>query len=319
MLHTSDKGFPQDDAFDIIKSIDGIEVTLDAPLSEWTRFHAGGAADLLALPSSKENLLELMYLIRRRSWPMTVLGHASNVLVADKGIRGVTVMLSPRLGRIRVEGESLFCEAGAPLYEVAAFAARYSLSGVEFACGIPGSVGGAVFMNAGAFDGSMADVVVQTTYIGEDGKLMAVHGNEHNFSYRHSCFADKREAVILETKLQLTREPAVDIYGRMADFASRRYATQPLSSYSAGSAFRRPAGYFAGKLITDAGMKGYTRGRAGVSSKHAGFIVNHGGASAQEIVQIFLDVRSAVFERDSVRLEPEVRLIGEWDKNPFET
>lgn len=297
--------------------IDGLTVSQGELLRSWTHFRAGGPADLLVQPSTGESLAELKKLCVRENWPLTVLGRATNVLVSDLGIRGITAILSPSLGGIRCEGEALICQAGVPLYEIAAMAARLGLSGFEFACGIPGSAGGAVIMNAGAFEGSMSDLVARTAYIDALGEIRELVGDEHDFSYRHSYFANEPGAVILEIEIRLNRVPATEIYGRMADFARRRYLTQPLDSFSAGSAFRRPEGYFAGKLISDAGMKGYTRGRAGVSAKHAGFIVNHGGATAQEIARIFSDVRRAVFDMEGVLLQPEVRLAGEWEGDPF--
>ena len=172
-------------------------------------------------------------------------------------------------------------------------------------------------MNAGAYDGSMADLVIRTEFVDARGETGELAGDAHDFSYRHSYFSDHPDSVILETEFRLKRAPADAIYGRMADFARRRYLTQPLAAQSAGSAFRRPEGHFAGKLISDAGMKGYRRGRAGVSDMHAGFIVNLGGATAKEIAQVFADVRRAVFDMEGVLLMPEVRLAGEWESDPL--
>ncbi|NLA95679.1 MAG: UDP-N-acetylmuramate dehydrogenase, partial [Clostridiaceae bacterium] len=300
-----------------LQHIDGLTVSQGELLQSWTHFRAGGPADLLVQPSTCEGLAELKKLCISEHWPLTVLGRATNILVSDLGIRGITAILSPSLGGVRCAGESLICQAGVPLYEIAAMAARLGLSGFEFACGIPGSAGGAVVMNAGAFEGSMSGLVTRTEFINAQGEIRELIGDEHDFSYRHSYFSNEPEAMILEIVIRLNRAPANEIYDRMADFARKRYQTQPLASFSAGSAFRRPDGYFAGKLISDAGMKGYTRGRAGVSAKHAGFIVNHGGATAREIARIFSDVRRAVFDVEGVLLQPEVRLVGEWEGDPF--
>ena len=166
-------------------------------------------------------------------------------------------------------------------------------------------------MNAGAFDGSLSDCVVRTAYLDSQGQWAEITGSQHDFAYRHSFFSQNPDTIILETELSLTRAPAQAIYDKMADLAHRRYSVQPLDAHSAGSAFRRPPGHYAGKLISDAGMKGYVRGRAGVSAKHAGFIINLGGATAAEIARIFTDVRQAVFDQAGVLLEPEVRLLGE--------
>ncbi len=300
-----------------LEKIADLVVEENAPLAPLTRMHAGGPADILAFPHTQQSAALLVRLCLEENWPLTVLGKASNVLVSDQGVRGVTLMLSPSLGGITKEGTKLTVGAGVPLYEVSAFAARHSLSGFEFAQGIPGSMGGAIFMNAGAFDGSISKVVVRTRFIGASGEISEIAGDEHDFSYRHSYFSVRSDTIILESELLLEPFSSVLIYEKMAELAERRYKTQPLEMYSAGSAFRRPEGYFAGKLITDAGMKGYTRAKAGVSKKHAGFIVNYGGASAHDILQIFRDVRRAVFEMEGVVLEPEVRLVGEWEDDPF--
>lgn len=305
------------DAKRALEAIADVTVLENALLSQYTRIHAGGAADLLALPHTVDSAAALIRLCHDTGWPLTVLGRASNVLVSDDGVRGITLMLSPSLGGIRQEGLSLTVGAGVPLYEVSAFAARHSLTGFEFASGIPGSIGGAIFMNAGAFDGNMSQVVERTSFVKMSGERCEIKGEEHAFSYRHSYFSENPGTVILEAKLRLQPASSLAIYEKMGELAQRRYRTQPLDMYSAGSAFRRPAGYFAGKLISDAGMKGYTRGKAGVSKKHAGFIVNYGGASAEDILQIFRDVRRAVFEMEGVLLEPEVRLVGDFGDDPF--
>lgn len=311
------QAFASQEAALALQSIPGLQVQSHVPLSDLTFIRAGGPADLLVRPQTIDALIALKQLSKREGWPLTILGRASNVLVSDQGIRGITVLLSPSLAHVRVEGESLICQAGASLYRIAARAAREGLTGFEFACGIPGSVGGAVFMNAGAFDGSLSDCVVRTAYLDSQGQRAEITGSQHDFAYRHSFFSQNPDTIILETELSLTRTPAQAIYDKMADLAHRRYSVQPLDAHSAGSAFRRPPGHYAGKLISDAGMKGYVRGRAGVSAKHAGFIINLGGATAAEIARIFTDVRQAVFDQAGVLLVPEVRLLGEWEGDPF--
>jgi len=305
------------DAVSVLRSIKNLSVTCDVPMAELTRFRAGGCADILVQPHTVESAIELIRVVRTSGLPLTVIGCASNILVSDRGIRGVTCRLYPSLNAIRQDGNSLFCQAGALLCDVAAYAARRSLGGVEFAAGIPGTVGGAVFMNAGAFDGSMSAVVWKTTFIDGFGNIGEIAGNEHDFGYRHSYYICSPDAVILETELRLEHRDLSLIYEKMSENAHRRYNTQPLDAYSAGSAFRRPEGYYAGKLISDAGMKGYRRKNAGVSAKHAGFIVNHGEATAEEIAQVFRDVRKAVYDMKGVILTPEVRPVGEWDDDPF--
>ncbi|HHW93378.1 MAG TPA: UDP-N-acetylmuramate dehydrogenase [Clostridiaceae bacterium] len=309
--------FAVNEVVSILSQIENVTLEREAPIAGLTRFRAGGHADVLVHPHTVESAIELIRVVQKSQLPLTIIGCASNVLVSDRGIRGVTCRLHPVLSAIRREGNRLFCQAGVSLHDVAAFAAKHSLGGVEFAAGIPGSIGGAVFMNAGAFGGSMSDVVQKTTFIDGDGCIRDVVGNDHDFGYRHSFFVSSEGAVILETELCLEHTDLSLIYEKMAENAYKRYRTQPLDAYSAGSAFRRPEGYFAGKLISDAGMKGYRRGNAGVSGKHAGFIVNYGGATAEEIAAVFRDVRAAVYEMEGVILMPEVRLIGEWDGDPF--
>lgn len=309
--------FAVQEARTALEAIPDLKVQEAVTLAPYTQFRSGGPADLLALPQSQESLVTLKRLCLDKGWPLTILGRASNVLVSDRGIRGITAFLSPGLGGIRREGPLLLCGAGVPLYEIAALAARQGLSGFEFACGIPGSLGGAIFMNAGAFEGSMSQVVTRTLFLDAQGDLGAIQGPAHDFGYRQSYFSERPGTLILEAELTLTPDLPQAIYDRMGAHARKRYQSQPLAWHSAGSAFRRPPGYFAGKLITEAGMKGYRRGQAGVSAKHAGFIVNYGGASSQEILQIFLDVRQAVYDREGLVLVPEVRLIGDWQGDPF--
>ncbi len=304
-------------AASVLSGIRQLTIERDVQVAKLTRIRAVGTADLLVRPHTRDSLIELIDTVHTFGWPLTVIGCASNILVSDRGIRGITCWLNPSFSSIRGEGNRLICESGAPLCDVAAWAARHSLGGFEFACGIPGSIGGAVFMNAGAFGGSMSDVIARTTYIDGGGKVSTVEGDAHNFGYRHSFFADCPDAVIIETELVLDYTDRPAIYEKMAEFAHRRYLSQPLEAYSAGSAFRRPEGYFAGKLISDAGMKGYRRGNAGVSAKHAGFIINYGNAASEEIVRVFQDVRKAVYAMEGVRLKPEVRLIGDWESDPF--
>jgi len=307
--------FSKEDAFCVIRKIEGLTVIQNAPMSEMTRFQVGGPADLLVRPDNKESLTALVQLVRREGWSLTILGCCSNVLVADAGIRGVTCVLSPDMMHIHRNGEELTVFAGTRLDDLAAYAAKYGLSGLEFSCGIPGSVGGAVVMNAGAFGGSMEQVVCRTRYIDSKGQSRVLDGRDHRFGYRQSFFSEHRDAVITEVTLLLEPLDRRVVYEQMSDYAWNRYQKQPLAEPSAGSAFRRPEGNFAGALISEAGMKGYTRGRAGVSDLHAGFIINHGGASASEIAQIFLDVRDAVFQQTGIRLIPEVRFIGAWEED----
>ena len=311
--------FSQEDAFRVIQKIEGLTVSQNVPLSEMTRFQVGGPADLLVWADNRENLTELVQLVRREGWPLTILGGCSNVLVADAGIRGVTCVLSSDMMCIRRDGQELTAFAGTRLDDLAAYAAKHGLSGLEFSCGIPGSIGGAVVMNAGAFGGTVEQVVIRTKYIDSAGQPRMLEGGDHRFGYRQSFFLEQRDAVITEVSLRLESLDRLSIYEQMAEYAWNRYQKQPLAESSAGSAFRRPEGNYAGALISEVGMKGYTRGRAGVSDLHAGFIINHGGASASEIAQVFLDVRKAVFQKTGIRLIPEVRFIGTWEEDDIQS
>lgn len=303
----------QDIAGDL-KKIDRIRLFTDEPLSGFCSFGTGGPADILVKPESEEGAAAVIRYCRERSVPVTVLGCGSNILISDKGIRGVVLVMQKSLQAVvpdEAKGE-LRCEAGSELYQMAAAAARCSLSGAEFSCGIPGSIGGAVYMNAGAYESCMADIVKSVRFADEKGCIRELPQKELDFSYRHSAFAD-RPWIVLSALIKLSPADPRQIYDTMAALQLKRRNTQPLDMKSAGSSFKRPQGHFAGKLISDAGLKGYRRGEAGVSAKHAGFIINYGRASSAEIWQIFQYVRERVLADSGVLLEPEVRRLGEWE------
>lgn len=289
-----------------------ITVRQNAPMRDYTSFQIGGTADLLLLPETKEALQACCKAVRASGLSAYILGAGSNVLVGDGGIRGVVIRLGAPFSRIRQSGTMLIAEAGVSLARLASAALEAGLSGLEFASGIPGSLGGAVFMNAGAYGGEMKDVVVETEYLDvSDGTLHRVTGADHGFDYRRSVFTGT-EHLIVESRLQLTPGEPETIRAAMRDLNSRRKEKQPLHYPSAGSTFKRPAGYFAAKLIEDAGLKGAKVGGAQVSEKHAGFIVNTGGATAADVRRLMAHVQKEVFEAFGVMLEPEVRLLGEF-------
>lgn len=291
-----------------------IIVTTDLALGARTRFRTGGAADLACEPKSEAALIELLKAVRAEGLPLTVLGAGSNVLVSDRGVRGVVCLLTPAFSGIRRAGKSLIALAGTKLCDLAATAAVSSLSGLEFAAGIPGSAGGAVTMNAGAYGGTMADVVSHTVCILPTGDVAEVTGKAHEFGYRTSLFKRTyRDAIIMQVTFSLETADADAIYRTMYEYGVRRTRSQPLAEPSGGSAFKRPPGHYAGKLISDAGLKGRTYGPAGVSAKHAGFIVHDGTATASDIAHVFCEVQREVDARFGIRLEPEVRFVGEWD------
>ena len=250
--------------------------------------------------------------------PVTIIGNGSNLLVGDKGIRGIVLAIAKGADRVSVEQESakencmcLKAEAGCLLSKLAAEAARQNLTGLEFAAGIPGTVGGAVVMNAGAYGGEIKDVIVSATVLSPEGEVLILTKEELNLSYRHSCIPEK-EYVVLEAVFALNPGESNVIRETMEDFKNRRIEKQPLEYPSAGSTFKRPEGYFAGKLIQDAGLRGYEVGGAQVSQKHCGFVINAGDATAQDVLTLIQDVKIKVQESFGVELEPEVKMIGEF-------
>ena len=286
------------------------QIRVDEPMSAHTSFRIGGPADLFLEPR-KDQLPPLLAALKETKVPLMILGNGSNLLVGDKGIRGAVIHIGNSMNQIRVSEDRIEAEAGALLVRVARQAQRAGLSGMESLSGIPGSLGGAIMMNAGAYGGTMADVLASVELLTEEGEIRNYSLEEMDFSYRHSRVRDEG-GIVLSAILQLTRGDAGEIDAAMADLTRRRTARQPLEMASAGSAFKRPEGYFAGKLIQDAGLRGYRVGQAQVSEKHCGFVVNLGGASAAEVRQLMEDVRARVKEKFHVDLEPEVRFVGEF-------
>lgn len=282
-----------------------------APMSEQTTFKIGGAADVLIFPSSIAEVAAVIKLADDFKIPYTILGNGSNVLVLDKGIRGAVIKFSDKFfGNIRVEGEKIIASAGALLKDVSKCAAKNSLSGLEFAVGIPGSIGGAVYMNAGAYGGEMKNIVAKVTAISKDGEVVTFNASDLNLGYRQSIF-QQNGCAICEVEMNLAYGNCDEIKNNMADFTYRRESKQPLEFPSAGSTFKRPEGYFAGTLIDKTGLKGLKVGGAMVSEKHAGFVVNAGCATAQDVLNLIEEVRRRVMEVHGVTLMPEVRIIGE--------
>lgn len=279
-------------------------------MSRHTTFRIGGAADFLVHPKSVEDVKETIALTKKYNVPLTILGNGSNILVGDRGIRGIVMSFDESFADMRCDGEKIIVGAGAVLGMVSQFAAKNSLSGLEFAVGIPGSMGGAVFMNAGAYDGEMSNVITSVKALSLFGELKTYRAEEIGFSYRHSIFQGNGE-IIVEIELTLKKGDEEAIKEKMAGFSAARLTKQPLEMPSAGSTFKRPEGYFAGTLIDNAGLKGLSVGGAQVSEKHAGFIVNKGGATASDVLALIERVREIVAEKFGVTLTPEVRIIGE--------
>lgn len=281
------------------------------PMKNHTTFRVGGPADIFLTPSAEE-LPAVLSVCREEQMPVTVIGNGSNLLVGDQGIRGVVICIGFGMRGIRVDGEKIFLEAGVTLAAVAQQAAKAGLTGLEFASGIPGTFGGAVVMNAGAYGGEMKDVIVSVRVISEDGEILTLSKEELDLSYRHSVIPE-RGYLVIDGELLLTREKDPDqITERMEELKKKRIEKQPLEYPSAGSTFKRPEGYFAGKLIMDAGLRGFSMGGAAVSEKHCGFVINKGNATAADICALMDEVTRIVKEKYAVTLEPEVKKVGEF-------
>lgn len=282
----------------------------DFPLSRVTSFHIGGNADLAVYPADAEAFAYALDAVVQAGVPYTVIGNGSNTLVRDGGFRGV-VFVTTDMRRVTIDGTRLTGGCGVLLGSVGTNASRAGLAGAEFANGIPGTLGGAVYMNAGAYGGQLADIVCETVCYDLDAKqVLHLDNAAQHFGYRHSVFMEKNY-IILSATLQLTKDEPDAIRVRMNDYLARRREKQPLEYPSAGSVFKRPEGHFAGKLIEDAGLKGLRVGGAEVSPKHAGFIVNVGGATARDVLELIERIREKVYAMSGVTLECEIRTIGE--------
>ncbi len=290
------------------------------PLSEHCSFRVGGPADLFIRVKTQEELARIIALLREAGEPFFVLGRGTNLLIGDGGYRGAIVTMCPGQGDeghflsdIEVEGNRIRAGAGASLHSVAAAAARASLTGLEFAAGIPGTIGGGIVMNAGAYGGEMKQVVREVCLLDltDGGTFRVYSGEEMRFGYRTSRVKEE-PSVVTRVTMELTPGNTEEILARMDDLAKQRRDKQPLEFPSAGSTFKRPEGYFAGKLIEDAGLKGLRRGDAEVSAKHSGFIINRGNATAAQIRQLIEEVQQKVYEDSGVLLEREVIYLGEF-------
>lgn len=285
-------------------------VRLEEPMKAHTSFRIGGPAELFLTPENAAQLAEAIQILRRHEIPVFILGNGSNLLVRDKGIRGAVLQLSGCMSALETDGTALYAEGGALLSAAAAKAAEAGLTGLEFASGIPGSIGGAVMMNAGAYGGEMKDVLESVDVLTQDLRRETLPVEQLGLSYRHSSLAERGD-IVLGARFRLEQGDPQAIQARMAELAEQRREKQPLQYPSAGSTFKRPEGYFAGKLIQDAGLKGKTIGGAQVSEKHAGFLINTGSATAGEMLELIAFCQRTVEEKFGVRLETEVRIVGE--------
>ena len=282
----------------------------DEPMSRHTSFKIGGPADVLLLPRTLADLQRIVKLARETETQLTVAGNGSNLLVKDGGLRGLVLKIAENFARIDYSGASGCAQSGALLGDVSRHAAAHALAGLEFAVGIPGTLGGGVIMNAGAYGGEMKDVVVRVTAVDEYGELQVLGPDELQFSYRRSAL-QQLPWIVADTWMELRPDEPRAILERMSDFTYQRESKQPLSMPSAGSIFKRPPGKYVGPMVQELGLKGHRLGGAQVSEKHAGFIVNAGGATAADVLNLIQHVRERVQERFDVWLETEVRIIGE--------
>ena len=286
-------------------------IYIDEPMSRHTTFRTGGPASLFLCPGNMEELEKTAELIRKLGLPSFILGNGSNLLVSDAGFEGVVISLE-RLDGIELVGDNkILAQAGALNSGIAAFARDNSLTGFEFAAGIPGTIGGAMIMNAGAYGGEMKMITEQVDVLSPDGEIMTLSNDSMEFGYRTSAIKG-RGYIVLSALLKLDKGSEKEISETMKELALKRKEKQPLEYPSAGSTFKRPEGYFAGKLIEDAGLRGFSVGDAQVSEKHCGFVVNKGNATSSDIYELIKEVKSRVYASSGVTLEPEVIMVGEF-------
>jgi len=295
-----------------IKSIVAEEnIHFNEPMSRHTSFRTGGEAAVFVEVENAQQLGKLISLFRKTENEFFVLGNGSNLLVSDRGYDGMILRIGSKMADIRVDGERIYVQAGALLSKVSKVALENGLTGMEFASGIPGSVGGGIVMNAGAYDGEMSYIVERVTVLNESGEQMELDRDTMEFGYRTSIIKN-RPFVVVEAVFKLQKGDKEAIRAKMDDFTARRREKQPLEYASAGSTFKRPEGYFAGKLIMDSGMRGFRIGGAQVSEKHCGFVINTGNATSEDIAELMAEVQERVKERFGVMLEPEVVKLGEF-------
>lgn len=285
------------------------DLLINEPMSKHTTFRCGGPAQFFARASSASDITAAINAAKKADAPWWIVGCGSDLLVSDAGLPGVVIEIGERMAHISIDESVVQVQAGATNEAVAQAALEAGLTGYEFASGIPGSVGGAAIMNAGAYDGEFKDVAASVSCLFPDGTVRDIPAEKADWSYRHSMMSDEG-LVVLGATLQLAAGNKEDIRAKMDDLAQRRSSKQPLEMASAGSTFKRPEGYFAGKLIQDAGMQGHSVGDAQVSTKHAGFVVNTGNATAADVLQVIRDVQAAVADQFGVTLETEVRMWG---------
>lgn len=287
------------------------KIFTDEPMSLHTTFRVGGAATCYVVPETEEEVVKVVQFLQKADIPHFLIGNGSNLLVSDKGYKGVILQMGPKMERIEVLGNVMRVSAGTTMAKVAKVAAEHSLTGLEFASGIPGTVGGGVVMNAGAYDGEMSFVVRTVKVINPEGEILELENETMEFAYRHTALSH-RNFIVLSVEFELKAGNQQEIIDKMNDFSNRRREKQPLEYPSAGSTFKRPEGHFAGKLIQDAGLRGFSIGGACISEKHCGFVINKDHATASDIMAVIKEVQKRVDETFHVALETEVIALGDF-------
>ncbi len=281
----------------------------DCPMSKYTTFRIGGNADCIVNPSSNEQVKDILSFARQNGIDVTVLGNCSNVLVRDGGIEGIVMLINSGMCNVEIDGEIVKAQAGITMGSLAQACIRASLAGFEFASGIPGCLGGGIYMNAGAYNGEMGQIVQSVDILDENLQFQTLTNADMHFAYRHTALSS-RNVVVLGATLKLKKGCSTQIAEQVADYTKRRRDRQPLTYPSAGSTFKRPEGAFAAALIDQAGLKGLTVGGAQVSEKHAGFFINIGGATAKDVLTLIKKVQQIILDKNGIMLEPEVKIIG---------
>ena len=307
LLHTGGHTFNYSQLIAACRN-DGIPCEENAALAPYTSMKIGGACDLLVKTADEKQLLTVLRLCRSENIPHFILGRGSNLLVSSAGWRGAVILLSGEKPEVEARGNSLTAWAGVPLYALCSAALEHSLTGLEFAYGIPGSLGGALYMNAGAYGGEMKDVVTSCRYVGGDGEIHEMSAAEMQLTYRHSVFSGS-SMVITSVTMELVPGDKAEIKSRMEELMQRRRDKQPLNFPSCGSTFKRPEGYFAAALIEECGLKGFTIGGAQVSEKHSGFVINRGHATFEDVMAVVNEVKRVVLEKKGVELECEMLIL----------
>ena len=293
------------------KIVEKEQILIEEPMKKHTTFRIGGPAEYLILPQTTEEIADVVKLCRQEERPWYIVGNGSNLLVADEGVRGVVIQLLRNFNQIQVEGCQIRMQAGAQNAAVAKRALDASLTGFEFAAGIPGTIGGAVVMNAGAYGGEMKDILKEVTVLDQNGMIRTIPTEELELGYRTSIIA-RKGYVVLEAVIVLKTGDPKEIKAAIDDLKEKRVTKQPLEYPSAGSTFKRPEGYFAGKLIMDAGLRGFSVGGAQISEKHCGFVINKGNATAKDVTELMDETKKIVMEKFGVALEPEVKRLGQF-------